>query len=68
MIETGGVKLDEFHIGDPATRDPEQVATDVADGLYTREIAERDYRVALTASGSVDRARTAQLRTMYAAE
>jgi N-methylhydantoinase B len=54
--------------GDPATRDPDQVASDVADGLYTREIAELDYRVALTASGSVDRAATAQLRTVHAAE
>jgi N-methylhydantoinase B len=54
--------------GDPATRDPDQVASDVADGLYTREVAERDYRVALAADGSVDRTRTAQLRTMAAAE
>ena len=48
--------------GDPAVRDPDQVAADVADGLYTREAAERDYRVALTEDGEVDRARTAVLR------
>lgn len=49
--------------GDPSERDPEQVAADVADGLYSREAAERDYRVALAANGAVDRATTAQLRT-----
>ena len=54
--------------GDPAERDPEQVAADVADGLYTREAAERDYRVALTADGAVDRVRTALLRQAQAAE
>src|SRR5579863_9876218 len=49
--------------GDPAERDPAQVAADVADGLYTRDAAERDYRVALAADGTVDGAATAQLRT-----
>jgi N-methylhydantoinase B len=49
--------------GDPAQRDPEQVASDVADGIITREVAERDYRVALNAGGNVDRAATARLRT-----
>ncbi len=48
--------------GDPAERDPDQVAADVADGLYTGEIAARDYRVALLADGAVDRAATARLR------
>ncbi len=48
--------------GDPAERDPDQVAADVADGLVTRDIAERDYRVALLADGAVDRAATARLR------
>jgi N-methylhydantoinase B len=48
--------------GDPAERDPEQVAADVADGLITAEIAVRDYRVALDAQGGVDRAATAELR------
>ena len=48
--------------GDPAGRAPAQVAADVADGLYTRESAERDYRVALTPDGAVDGARTARLR------
>jgi N-methylhydantoinase B len=50
--------------GDPAERDPERVAADVADGLYSREAAARDYRVALSADGSVDRAATARLRTV----
>ncbi|HEX3885563.1 MAG TPA: hydantoinase B/oxoprolinase family protein [Stellaceae bacterium] len=48
--------------GNPATRDADQVASDVADGLITREMAETDYRVALGADGTVDRAMTAQLR------
>jgi N-methylhydantoinase B len=54
--------------GNPAERDPEQVAADVADGLYTREAAERDYRVALTPDGAVDFARTTRLRQAQAAE
>ena len=54
--------------GSPAERDPDQVAADVADGLYSRETAERDYRVALTADGAVDRERTALLRQPQAAE
>jgi N-methylhydantoinase B len=54
--------------GDPAERDPEQVAADVADGLYSREAAERDYRVALSADGTVNRERTAALRQPQAAE
>jgi N-methylhydantoinase B len=54
--------------GDPAERDPDQVAADVADGLYTRDAAERDYRVALTPDGALDPARTALLRQPHAAE
>ena len=48
--------------GNPAERDPDQVAADVADGLYTIDIASADYRVALTADGSVDQEATARLR------
>jgi N-methylhydantoinase B len=48
--------------GPPAERDPDQVAADVADGLYSHDIAERDYRVVLAADGSVDRAATAKQR------
>jgi N-methylhydantoinase B len=48
--------------GEPATRDPDQVALDVADGLITADIARRDYRVALGSDGHVDRAATAKLR------
>jgi N-methylhydantoinase B len=54
--------------GDPAERDPKQVAADVADGLYTLEPPERDYRVALTEDGAIDRARTALLRQTGAAQ
>jgi N-methylhydantoinase B len=54
--------------GDPATRDPDQVAADVADGLISPETAERDYRVALAADGRVNATATAQLRAMHAAE
>jgi N-methylhydantoinase B len=54
--------------GDPATRDPDQVAADVADGLIAAETAARDYRVVLAADGAVDRAATAQLRTTHVAE
>ena len=52
--------------GNPAERDADQVAADVADGLITREMAERDYRVALTGDGRVDRTATAQLRALAA--
>jgi N-methylhydantoinase B len=48
--------------GDPAARDPDQVALDVADGLITVETARAAYRVALAADGAVDRAATAKLR------
>jgi N-methylhydantoinase B len=48
--------------GNPANRDPEQVTLDVEDGLISRETAERDYRVALTADGTLDRAATQRLR------
>ena len=40
----------------------------MADGLYTRDAAERDYRVALTNDGAVDRIGTALLRQAQAAE
>ena len=49
--------------GDPAERDPEQVALDVADGLISRETAERDYRVVLASDGSIDRTATRRLRS-----
>jgi N-methylhydantoinase B len=48
--------------GDPAARDSDQVALDVADGLIDAETARRDYRVALGADGRIDRAATARLR------
>ena len=49
--------------GDPKRRDPARVAADVADGLISREQAERDYGVALTPDGRVDPAATTQLRS-----
>ena len=49
--------------GNPAARDPEQVALDVADGLISREAAERDHRVALAVDGSVDRVASTRLRS-----
>jgi len=48
--------------GDPATRDADQVALDVADGIITAETARSDYGVALGADGRVDSAATAKLR------
>ncbi len=48
--------------GNPAERDAEQVAADVADGLITAETAARDYRVALLPDGMLDRATTVRLR------
>jgi len=49
--------------GDPATRDADQVALDVSDGLIDAAMARETYRVALDAAGKVDRAATVKLRT-----
>ena len=54
--------------GNPAERDAEQVALDVADGLISRETAVRDYRAALAADGSMDFAATTRLRASLDAE
>ncbi|MFC7052030.1 hydantoinase B/oxoprolinase family protein [Hansschlegelia quercus] len=48
--------------GDPATRDPERVRVDVAEGLVSRERAEAVYKVALTADLAVDASATTALR------
>jgi N-methylhydantoinase B len=48
--------------GDPGTRDPAQVASDVADGLITSAAAREHYRVALAEDGSVDLPATRRLR------
>src|SRR5215470_14315788 len=48
--------------GEPCRRDPERVADDVADGLISRECAEQEHGVALTALGDVDEEKTRQLR------
>jgi N-methylhydantoinase B len=48
--------------GEPAARDPDQVALDVADGLITVETAREAYLVALATDGAVDRVATAKLR------
>jgi hypothetical protein len=44
------------------------VALDVADGLISRDTAERDYRVAFAADGSLDLTETARRKTARAAE
>src|SRR5262249_60629333 len=41
--------------GPPAERDPDQVAGDVADGLYSREAGASQYRVAVRADRTVAR-------------
>ena len=48
--------------GDPFTRDPEQVAEDVRDGLVAPEEAREQYGVALADDGDVDHAATTALR------
>lgn len=52
--------------GDPFERDPDLVATDVANGLQDAEAAERDYGVVVT-DGRVDSAATAQIRNRHVA-
>ncbi len=49
--------------GDPRERDPEAVAWDVLNDYVSREAAERYYGVAVREDGSVDRERTAELRS-----
>jgi N-methylhydantoinase B len=49
--------------GDPAVRDPELVADDVGNGLYTAASATQIYRVALDETGAVLRAETDRLRS-----
>jgi len=49
--------------GNPRNRDPQRVATDVADGLISVETARDVYGVVLdSATGTVDQAATARLR------
>jgi N-methylhydantoinase B len=48
--------------GDPAARDAQEVALDVADGIVSEVRARELYRVALTADGEVDWAATKRLR------
>jgi len=49
--------------GNPRNRDPQRVATDVADGLISIETARDGYGVVLdSATGTVDQAATARLR------
>jgi N-methylhydantoinase B len=49
--------------GNPAERDPDAVASDVAEGYVTAEEARTLYRVALTSDGSVDGPATRQMRS-----
>jgi N-methylhydantoinase B len=44
-------------------RDPELVLADVLDGYLTRKAAKRDFGVAITPRGRINRAATAKLRT-----
>ena len=48
--------------GDPLEREPERVHWDVVEGLVSREAAERDYAVVVSASGALDAAASARLR------
>src|SRR5438876_5974292 len=48
--------------GPPEERDPEKVAHDVRQGYVSRDIAGKNYRVALDAAGNVDRKGTELLR------
>jgi N-methylhydantoinase B len=48
--------------GDPMRRDPEMVASDVADGLVSSDSARADYGVSLRPDGSVDLLETSRLR------
>ena len=50
-------------MGDPVTRDPASVASDVRDGLVSAENARALYKVALGADGGVDPAATQALRS-----
>jgi len=54
--------------GPALERDPAAVAEDVRLGYVSAEAAVRDYGVALTAEGTVDEARTGQLRQAQAAQ
>lgn len=48
--------------GEPWKRDPAAVLGDVLDELISREDAERDYGVAITSAGEIDRVATERLR------
>ena len=48
--------------GDPFERPPELVAEEVHNGLITTAAAARDYGVAVSADGEIDRSETAALR------
>jgi N-methylhydantoinase B len=50
-------------MGNPGTRDPEQVARDVRDGLVSTENARSIYLVAIDRDGTPDWAATRALRT-----
>ena len=54
--------------GDPALRDPQNVARDVQLGFVSRERAASDYKVVIGPGGEVDFPKTEQLRSREAAE
>jgi len=49
--------------GNALERDPELVLTDVLDGYLTRKAAKRDFGVAITPRGRINKAATARLRS-----
>jgi N-methylhydantoinase B len=50
--------------GDPLARDAQRVREDVLNELVSREAAERDYGVVLTAEGAVDEQATRRRRSL----
>ena len=53
--------------GDPLARDPDQVLSDVLDGLISAATAKRDYGVVISAANALDAAATAAERRARAA-
>ena len=61
VLQTGG----GGGFGNPLDRDPVLVAQDISYGYVTREGAERDYGVVITAEGLVDGPETERLRSSF---
>ena len=52
--------------GNPLDREPERVQWDVIEGLVSREAAERDYAVVVSAGGALDAAASASAKATTA--